>query len=118
VAFSFSLIATLAQNNVESTLPECCRRDGTHHCSGSMGPTSAAARESPGTSVKSVEEKCPYAPGRGAAQAGAQTPLPRSAGSTGASLASHPAGLIQTEARYGVSFSRVRQKRGPPSLIS
>ena len=31
---------------------------------------------------------------------------------------SHPAALEQTEARYRVSFSRSRQKRGPPTPLS
>lgn len=115
VLFSFSLIATVALADSGSKLPECCRRDGKHHCSTTMQD---AAQESSGPAVKSVAEKCPYPPGRGAALAYGKTPLPRAGRTVAASLVSHPAGHAQTEARYRVSFSRVRQKRGPPSPLS
>jgi hypothetical protein len=122
VLFSFSLIGTPALNNSESNLPECCRRDGKHHCALSSMAVSmmqdGETQDASGPGMKSVAEKCPYAPGRGAALAHGKTPLLRAAVTPLASLVSHPAGQAQTEARYRVSFSRVRQKRGPPSLLS
>ena len=33
-------------------------------------------------------------------------------------LITHPAAIEQTEARYRISFSRSRQKRGPPTPLS
>lgn len=119
VLFNFSLMATFALSDFESKLPECCRRAGKHHCS-SMGSSTMqdAMQESSGPAVRSVAEKCPYPPGRGAALAFGKTPLPRAARTVVAALVSHPAGHAQTEARYRVSFSRVRQKRGPPSPLS
>lgn len=115
VLFNFSLMATFALSDFESKLPECCRRAGKHHCSTTM---QAATQESSGPAVKSVAEKCPYYPGGGPASPDGKAPLQRATRTVFALLVSHPAGLVQTEARYRVSFSRVRQKRGPPSPLS
>jgi hypothetical protein len=75
-------------------------------------------QDAAGPGMKSMAEKCPYPPGRGAALTDGKTPLPRDVVTTLALLVSHPAGQAQTEARYRVSFSRVRQKRGPPSPLA
>lgn len=125
VLFNFSLIATFALADSESKLPECCRRNGKHHCA-LMGSTvmqtslmeDGAMQESPGLAVRPAAEKCPYSPRGGSSSPYGKTPLPRAARTVVASLVSHPAGPAQTEARYRVSFSRVRQKRGPPSPLS
>jgi hypothetical protein len=124
VLFNFSLMATFAPTDSESKLAECCRRAGKHHCA-SMGATMMqassmenAAQESSGPAVRPAAERCPYSPRGGPSSPLGKNPLPRAARTVVASLVSHPAGPAQTEARYRVSFSRVRQKRGPPSPLS
>jgi len=114
VLFSFSLIGTVALAGPDPKIPECCRREGKHHCSTMTGSTTT--QDSSGAGVKSVGEKCPYSPARGASLAYGKAPLHRAVRTIDASLVSHPAGLVQTDARYRASFSRVRQKRGPPFL--
>jgi hypothetical protein len=126
VLFSFSLIGMPALNNSETKLPECCRRDGKHHCA--LSPAAVAmmqdsmedreSQDASGPGMKSMAEKCQYPSGGAAAVAHGKTPLLPAVVTTPASLVSHPASQAQTEARYRVSFSRVRQKRGPPSLLS
>jgi len=132
VLFNFSLIATFALADSESKLPECCRRAGKHHCSTTMGSSmdsmgsmmmQASSMEdgthgSSGPAVRPAAGKCPYSPRGGPSSPHGKAPLPRAARLAVASLMSHPAGPAQTEARYRLSFSRVRQKRGPPSPLS
>jgi hypothetical protein len=107
--FSFSLIASAALNTSESNLPECCRKGGKHKC-----VMSTDARDSPG--MRSMAEKCPSPPGRGETLVPGAEPVRQSVAVV--AVTSHPAGIVQTEARYRASFSRTRQKRGPPSLLS
>jgi hypothetical protein len=128
VLFNFSLIATFAPADSESKLAECCRRAGKHHCSTMMASSMGsmmmqatmqdAMQESSGLAVRPAAGRCPYSPRGGPSSPYGKTPLPRAARTAVASLVSHPAGPAQTEARYRVSFSRVRQKRGPPSLLA
>lgn len=91
-----------------SSLPQCCRRNGAHHCSGEMA--GGAER-----SFTAVGARCPAFPKATAAPTlhdfavsaagGAETPV-----------FVHPTSAPQTEARYRVAFARSRQKRGPPQL--
>ena len=119
VLFSFSLTATFALADSGSKLPECCRRDGKHHCS-TMGSTMTqdAMQTSSGPAVRPAAEKCPNYPRGGPSSPYGKNPLARATRIVVAPLASHPAGPAQTEALYRISFSRVRQKRGPPSPLS
>jgi hypothetical protein len=111
--FSFGLIGPAVFANLEAKLPSCCARGGKHHCS-SMGSTTG--HESSGPAARETRQRCPYYP------SGAATPIYSWAALKGSSLAlfaapaSHPAMQAQTEARYRASFSRSRQKRGPPVL--
>jgi hypothetical protein len=124
VLFNVSLIATFELADSESKLAECCRRAGKHHCStmGSMMVQPSSMEHgmyaASGPAVMPAAGKCPYSPRGGPSSPYGKTPLPRAARTAVASLVSHPAGPAQTEARYRASFSRVRQKRGPPSPLS
>jgi hypothetical protein len=129
VLFNFSLIGTFALADSESKLPECCRRSGKHHCSSmmdsstdSMGSMMQASSmedgRASGLAVRPTPGRCPYSPRGGPSSPYGKAPLLRAAWTVVASLVSHPAGPVQTEARYRVSFSRVRQKRGPPSPLA
>jgi hypothetical protein len=112
-AICFSLIAPLAFADPESNLPECCRRSGAHHCS--MTDDAASAD---GTHFQSIATKCPAFPVATAAPFSPDVALLKGSGAIFAAVVSHPSIHFQTEARYRVSFSRSRQKRGPPTILS
>jgi hypothetical protein len=114
VAIGFSLIAPAALLEAESKLPACCRRDGAHRCAMSLDRPEANA----GTSLTAVRKTCSSFPVAITAPASSGAALPRPAAAIFAALLSHPSIQFQTESRYRVSFSRCRQKRGPPSIVS
>ena len=106
---SFTLAAPLFAIGTSTSLPECCRRNGMHHCMGQMMPDS-------NQSFVAVTPRCPRFP------TASPAPQPYSlirnkALGTDTPVFVHPASLPQTEARYRVSFSRSRQKRGPPIIL-
>lgn len=94
----------------ESTLPACCRRDGKHHCA----MMDMAQQDNSAPSWKSA--KCAQFPKNSTAFHTVKPAPPPSAMVTGL-VFSQPTVKAQTEALYRVSHSRMRQKRGPPSLI-
>ncbi len=111
--FSLSLIspAVFALDS-ESKLPTCCRRNGKHHCA----TTPSQSESSQGPSVQAG--RCPFFP------AATSVPASRTVGLSGisqtafAQLISHPASRPRTDAFYRISYSRARQKRGPPVVLS
>ncbi len=113
-SFSLSVPAILADSN--STLPACCRRDGKHHCA--MMDMQDQQSSSSGAGFHAAQQKCPYFPKAGAEQAHSKILPPRVSAAIFASILSHPAAQAQTEAQYRTSFSRARQKRGPPLFFS
>jgi hypothetical protein len=113
--FSFSLIGPALFVDADSSLPACCRRDGKHHCAMNI----ADPQEVPsGAVVKIWGPRCPSFPTACAFPAGSQAALPAGSQLAFAWLLQHPAVQAQAEAGYRISFSRSRQKRGPPSLLS
>lgn len=113
-AIGYLLIAPAAFAGPESNLPACCRRAGAHHCAmagGDMAPGSGAA-------VQPVPQKCPLFPAALTAPGSAPIAIPKDPGGIAVALVSSPCAQPRTEARGSVSFSRSRQKRGPPSPLS
>ncbi|HME05888.1 MAG TPA: hypothetical protein VKG25_02520 [Bryobacteraceae bacterium] len=107
VLLSMAILAPLLEASPEASLPECCRAHGKHHC--------MMTETVNGQSAPALREKCCNFPRpivRGVLTGSA--PAHREA--TSIALVSHPACVKQTEARYRESFSRSRQKRGPPFL--
>lgn len=112
---SFPAIDALLRANSAPDLPECCRRHGEHHCVMAPDLDSASSTE---PAVRAIQSKCPYYPAtttvalewNGTPAKNLQVASPW--------LLNHPAVHSQIKARYRVSFSRSRQKRGPPSLLS
>ena len=94
-----------------ASLPACCRRSGTHHCT-MMGEPSSDDH-----GLGAVREKCPYSP---AALAVVVLPsfAPTTAAAIYAGVVQHASVSPQTDARRRISYDRARQKRGPPSLLS
>jgi hypothetical protein len=108
VLFGFPLIVPEIRAESEPKLHACCLRGGKHHC----------AEPSQETSGPSVREKCPDFPGASALPAFSNTILLNASQAYFSEIVKHPAIHPQTDALQRISFSRSRQKRGPPALIS
>jgi hypothetical protein len=100
------MLPALAASPGSSNLPACCLKNGRHHCTGGMGQ--------PG--VQTITEKCPFVQHASVPAGGAPIP-PSNAVFIFAGLVHHPACSPQIEAHRRISFSRSRQKRGPPSFL-
>ena len=114
---SFGLIAPAVSADVLSQLPACCRVHGKHHCAMKHATAGHFSAES-GVSVSSVDEKCPISFQGGMLGFHSQTIWLSGGQIFFGCILNHPAIQAQTEARYRISFSRSRQKRGPPSFLS
>jgi hypothetical protein len=125
-AICYAWIAPLALADSEANLPACCRRNGAHHCSmkGSMpgemqsGEMEESVPSTDGTAFYFARQCCPACPGTAAASNQGPVAVLRNSAAIFAGLVSHPSIQPQTEARYRVAFSRSRQKRGPPVVLS
>jgi hypothetical protein len=108
--FSFLLAAPLFTVDAASSLPQCCRRNGTHKCAAGMIADSGTP------TISTIAPKCPNWPKSTAAPWPNELASPRTQG-VSVPLYSHPKSAPQTEARYRVAFARSRQKRGPPTNL-
>ena len=111
--FGFPSIAPVVFADAESNLPECCRRGGKHHCA--MMTDDAPVK---GVSLRSAHPRCPLYPGISAAPAVEYVAVLNSSGIVFGALANPAAIHVQTQAVYRISFSRARQERGPPAVLS
>ena len=109
--FVFSAAGPALLAGSDSQLPECCRRLGKHRCVLNLV---SSQDQSPDRSLDRMDEKCPCVPGSGTVGAHRYGGTALSCHAILFSRIGHPAGQIQTEARYRVSYNRARQKRGPP----
>ena len=107
---SLTLVAPLFAAPASANVPECCRRNGRHHCMGGM--TSDSSQRA----VSMVVPPCPHCPQATAAPQ-PHSMAPNRSLQAGVGLFVRPSALPQTEARYRVSFARSRQKRGPPVIL-
>ncbi len=93
----------------------CCKSDSECHCpyckrhNHAKSQSSQPAFAAPGS-------KCPCCPAQLPSQLSIQF-TPASVNPVAVDLRAHPSGLPQTEARQRLTNIRVRQKRGPPSLL-
>lgn len=112
--FSSSLIVPVVSADPKPKLPACCRPDGKHRCS------MMAATESPesGAVIRNAAAKCPFFPTEKSTPAAAKASVPAPSPQIWVPAVRHCDAVEQAEARYRVSFSRTRQKRGPPSFLS
>jgi hypothetical protein len=104
----FTLAAPLLTVDASSSLPACCRRDGTHHCM--LGMSNG---DTFGKTVSRIAPKCPSFP-KATARLGSHNWASAPASISSTPVFAHADSGPQTEARYRVSWSRSRQKRGPP----
>ncbi len=105
--FGLSLAAPLFTVDAASSLPQCCRRNGSHHCAAEMTSDSASR------AVSTIAPKCPSWPKSTAASWRSDLASPQSQ-AVATQLYAHPESAPQTQARYRMAFARSRQKRGPP----
>jgi hypothetical protein len=110
--FSYPLVApAFASAPDEASLPACCRRNGRHHCAmAGMG----MEQNDRNTSVR---ERCPYCP-QAKAIVWQSTIAAMTRQTLFAGMIFQPAAGAQAEAGFRISFSRSRQKRGPPQLLA
>lgn len=110
--FSFAMAVPIVFADSDSQLPACCRRNGKHHCAmAGLEPSSGPAFQAP-------LGHCPLYPAAGTVSLHSDPVLAAAPQILFAAVVSHPAYHAQTEAHYRASFSRSRQKRGPPILLS
>jgi hypothetical protein len=116
--FSFPLILPMLRADAASNLPSCCRRLGKHHCSieGSMDAPSEESASGP--TLKALQARCSNYPATSVAPGYENFAFLKDSPSICAFLLSYPSLQARAEAQYRVSFSRSRQKRGPPSLLA
>jgi hypothetical protein len=106
----FTLTAPLFVSSSSTAVPECCRRNGMHHCMGQMvDPSSDKA-------FLHAVPKCPRFPVASPAPR-LDSLVPNRSLSVSLPLFVRPASLPQTEARYRIAYARSRQKRGPPVIL-
>jgi len=111
-ALFYSLVAPTLFADSESVLPQCCRRAGEHRCA--MKTDNAAPT---GPEFRLVQN-CPACPAAQAATTDSAAAVLKTSNAIFAGLVSHPAVQCQTEALGRISFSRSRQKRGPPAPLA
>jgi hypothetical protein len=107
--FGFSLIAPVLAADSASKLPACCRRDGQHRCA------MTGTRSEVGALIQAV---CPAYPKTGATPAYSKTAVAGLCQVVAGPTASESTYRAQTAVLAHSSFSRTRQKRGPPKRIS
>lgn len=109
---SFPLISpALLASDMDSKLPACCRRNGSHHCSIMAWQSHAA-----GPAIETG--RCLSFPVATAFLGNQTVSSPGMSQTIVGGLVSHPASPTQAEALCRMSYSRAGQKRGPPTSIS
>jgi hypothetical protein len=113
VVFWAGVALPLFSASSDTSVPECCRRTGKHHCM--MTDTMPMTD---GIGLRAVPRKCPLCPtGSTVARHPYEFATLPGSRQIGAWLFSQPQAKAQTEARYRIAYSRARQKRGPPSIL-
>jgi hypothetical protein len=109
--FSLPLIAPLfaLQADGGGSLPACCRRNGTHHCSMQM------PGKLQGMQLSAEREKCPAYPKAITFMKRNDLSLQTSTLLLSAALI-HPAEEVQADARVQMALYQAQHQRGPPAL--
>jgi hypothetical protein len=93
----------------EASLPSCCRRNGTHHCSRMAGDSSGPALQS---------SPCRYFPNANLVSASPNAGILVMVPVTSVSLSTSPASQQAAETPCPLLFHSPHQQRGPPILLS
>ncbi len=112
---SFPLISPLfaLTGGPQANLPACCRRNGAHHCMGTMRMPDSADQT---IKLASKPARCPAFPQFSSSIPHIQL-APPAAALLFAEVVGHPAVRPQVQARARVSLDRSRHKRGPPVIL-
>jgi hypothetical protein len=111
--FGFSLTVPMLRADADSSVPACCRRLGLHHCTDSAGGESAS-----GPALKAIQVKCSNYPATSAVAGYENFAFLKDSPSIASVFVSFPSLQARAEAQYRISFSRSRQKRGPPAPLA
>lgn len=110
------LTPAMPLSGASASVPVCCREHGKHQCAMKMAHA-MKEQSNPDRSIGVIYEKCPYSSKLWTTASNSQMFTLQRAQLFFGAVVSHPAIHAQTEARYRISFSRSRQKRGPPSIL-
>lgn len=113
---SFGWLLPAMPSGANISVPACCREHGKHQCAMKMAHRMESQADA-SDSIHILYEKCPYSPKGWTTASSSQASTLNCGQLFFGDVLSHPALQAQTEARYRVSFSRSRQKRGPPSVL-
>lgn len=113
---SLGWLAPAMPSSANVSVPACCREHGKHQCAMKM-EQGVNKQSSSDRSVGAIYEKCPYSSKVWTTAWNSPSFTLHRGQVFFGEVISHPAIQAQTEARYRVSFSRSRQKRGPPSVL-
>jgi hypothetical protein len=110
---AYLVVAPAAFAGTDSNLPECCRRNGKHHCA------MMAQLPAPDTvpTFRPIHTVCGSYPVSTAAPAGAAIALPKGSGSTFAATVIWVETFACCDAQPRTPFTRSRQKRAPPAVL-
>jgi len=108
--FGFQLCGQAFISDAAGTLPSCCRREGRHHCAMRDGTHAGDS----GSKSRFVRSRCAQYRETGVFTPQSVTAVVASAEPHPGVLPGFSSALAQAEAGYRISFSRARQKRGPP----
>ena len=114
-AIGFPPIAPAFAANSDSKLPDCCRKDGKHHCSmdGSMG----SGVEGPGTAFTGLAAKCPLYPAGSSAPGQNELTVFAPSIPLGLPVAIGPAAASRSFSPPQIDPLRYAHKRGPPAPL-
>jgi hypothetical protein len=105
------VVPLLLTSDAGVSVPQCCRRDGKHHCA------MAATQPSSGPALQAG--RCQFFPGAQAVPVpSSRTAVVKDARTVFAALVGIYGSVSRTEALCRISYSRAGQKRGPPLLFS
>jgi hypothetical protein len=105
--------APLLAADTESNLPACCRRSGKHHCMGRM-----PAMLNEGASLRAANTNCPAFPKLATAPNCSRFAVPGTSNEPNGIESTQPSILGQIDNSYHICWSRIKQKRGPPTQLS
>ena len=112
----FGMMAPAMSAYTGAELPACCRTHGKHKCE--MRHPSSAIDGQSAAFLHSIREKCPFSSDGGFIAVAPLGFFPAGVSAQRGLFAPEPNRVAEAEARYRVSFSRTRQKRGPPAFLS
>ena len=114
-SFSFTLGGPALFATSNSTLPACCRRAGKHHC---VMQAVGSNRQASSRELRVTGNRCSSFPRPASLATHLGSAFSNSPRVLHGMVLNQPDQRSQTETLRRISFSRSRQKRGPPALLA